>query len=137
MSFVIAAPEMLISAAIDLSNIGSTLRAAHAAAAVPITGVLAAAEDEVSAAIAAVFSAHGESFEALGAQAAAFQTEFVRALTGAATAYAGVEAPAPPRCNACSATAPWVCPVGLAVRPATRWRSSWMAAAFRYPPRPT
>ena len=33
MSYLVAAPEFLASAATDLSNIGSTLSAAHAAAA--------------------------------------------------------------------------------------------------------
>jgi PE family len=72
MSSVIAAPEMITTAATDLRNIGSTLSAAHAVAATRTAGVLAAAEDEVSAAIAAVFSAHGQGFQALSAQAAAF-----------------------------------------------------------------
>jgi len=44
----VAAPEIMVSAAMDLSNIGSALTAAKAAAAAPTTGVLAAAEDEVS-----------------------------------------------------------------------------------------
>jgi hypothetical protein len=78
MSYVIAAPELMTSAATDLSNIGSTLTAAKAAAAAPTTGILAAAEDEVSAAIAALFSAHGRGFQALGAQAAAFHEQFVQ-----------------------------------------------------------
>ena len=52
MSYVIAAPEMIAAAATDLANIGSSLSEANAAAAAPTTGVLAAAEDEVSAAIA-------------------------------------------------------------------------------------
>nr|WP_306316092.1 PE domain-containing protein [Mycobacterium ostraviense] len=46
MSFVIAAPEMLAAAAAEMSHFGSSLRAANAAAAVRITGLLAAAEDE-------------------------------------------------------------------------------------------
>ena len=50
MSFLITAPEALGSAATDLTNIGSTLNAASNAANLPTTGVLAAAEDEVSAA---------------------------------------------------------------------------------------
>jgi PE family len=62
MSSLIAAPELITTAATDLANIGSTLNAAHAAA----------AEDEVSATIAALFSAHGQGFQALSAQAAAF-----------------------------------------------------------------
>jgi hypothetical protein len=57
MSFVMAVPEVLGTAATDLTNIGSALSAANAAAAAPTTGILAAAEDEVSAAIAALFSA--------------------------------------------------------------------------------
>jgi PE family len=87
MSFVVAAPEFLASAAMDLSRIGSTISSAHAAVVTPTTGVLAAAEDEVSAAIAAVFSAHGQGFQALSAQAAEFHAQFVRALNSAGSAY--------------------------------------------------
>jgi PE family protein len=84
MSFVIAAPEIMTSAATDLAIIGSNVNVANAAAAAPTTGVLAAAGDEVSAAIAAVFSAHGQGFQALGAQAAVFHEQFVQALTAGA-----------------------------------------------------
>src|SRR6516165_7653419 len=89
---VTAAPELITTAATDVSNIGSTLNAAHAAAAAHTTGVLVAAEDEVSAAIAAVFSAHGQGFHALGAQAAAFHDQFVKALSGAGCTYTAAEA---------------------------------------------
>jgi hypothetical protein len=81
MSYVIAAPEMMTAAATDVANIGSALSAAKAAAAAPTTGIVVAAEDEVSAAIAAVFSAHGRGFQALGARAAAFHEQFVQLLT--------------------------------------------------------
>jgi hypothetical protein len=91
-SFVNVVPEVLGTAASDLAGIGSTLNVAHAAAAAPTTGILPAAEDEVSAAIAAVFSAHGKGFQALGAQAAAFQEQLVRALTAGAESYTGAEA---------------------------------------------
>lgn len=64
MSFVIAAPEALDSAATDLVVLGSTLGAATAAAAAQTTGIVAAAHDEVSAAIAALFSAHGQAYQA-------------------------------------------------------------------------
>ncbi len=84
MSFVVAAPDVLGTAAADLSNIGSTLGAANAAAAAPTTGVLAAAEDEVSAAIAAVFSGHAQAYQAMSAQAAGFHAQFVQALTAGA-----------------------------------------------------
>ncbi len=83
MSFVIAAPEAVASAASNLASIGSTIGEANAAAAAPTTGVVAAAEDEVSAAIATLFSSHAQDFQALGAQAAAFHSPFVPALTGA------------------------------------------------------
>jgi triacylglycerol lipase len=91
MSYVIAAPEFVTVAASDLATIGSTIRSAHAAAGAT-TQIVAAAEDEVSAAIAAVFSAHGQGFQALGAQAAAFHAQFVQALNANAGSYAGAEA---------------------------------------------
>jgi PE family len=75
-----------------LSNIGSAMSAANAAAAGPTTAVLAAAEDEVSAAVASLFSGHGQAFQALSAQAAAFHAQFVEALNGAGGAYTATEA---------------------------------------------
>jgi len=59
------------SAASDLAGIGSGLTAANAAAAPSTTAVVAAAGDEVSAAIASLFSTHAQAFQAFGAQAAA------------------------------------------------------------------
>src|SRR5262249_30520147 len=44
-----------------------------------------------SAAVASLFSGHGQQFQALSAQAAAFHAEFERALNGAGSAYAAVE----------------------------------------------
>ena len=114
MSTLIATPELITMAAKDLSNIGSTLSAAKSAAAAPTTGVLAAAEDEVSAAIAVVFSAHGQRFQALSAQAAAFHDQFVQTLTAGAGSYVGAEAAnvaafaANPAASAAAAqVAPW------------------------------
>src|SRR6516165_12822303 len=80
MSYVVAVPEFVASAASDLAAIGSRLSAAHLAAAVPTTAVVAAAGDEVSAAIASLFSGHAQ--QALSAKAAVFHTQFVQALTG-------------------------------------------------------
>src|SRR6516164_199991 len=91
-SFVLASPDVLASASSDLAGIGSAIREANAAAAPSTTGILVAAEDEVSAAIAAVFSAHGQGFQALNAQAAAFHEQFVQALTAGAGSYASAEA---------------------------------------------
>jgi hypothetical protein len=92
MSFVTAAPEMVASAASDLASIGSSLSEAHAAAAGPTTAVVAAASDEVSAAIASLFSSHAKGFQALGAQAASFHDQFVGLMRGASAQYASAEA---------------------------------------------
>ena len=91
MSFVIAAPEMMTAAASDVASIGSTLSAANAAAAAPTSGIGAAAGDEVSAAIAVLFSRHAQAYQALGAQAAAFHEQFVQALSAGAGSYVGAE----------------------------------------------
>jgi hypothetical protein len=92
MSFVIAAPEMVTDAAKNLASIGSTISAANATAAAPTTAVLAAAGDEVSAAIATLFSEHASAYQTLSAQAATFEAQFVQALSGASSAYAATEA---------------------------------------------
>src|ERR1700741_3130982 len=92
MSFVFVAPDQVTGAATDLASIGSTISAAHAAAAAPTTGVLAAAADEVSTAIAALFSGHGQAFHALSSRAAAYHAQFVQNVTSGGAAYAGTEA---------------------------------------------
>jgi hypothetical protein len=92
MSFVIAAPEMVTDAATNLASIGSAISAANAAAAAPTTGMLAAADDEVSAATATLFSQQASTFQALSAQAAAFHAQLVQTLNAGAGAYAATEA---------------------------------------------
>ena len=54
--------------------------------------MIAAGGDEVSAAIASLFSSHGTAFQALSAQAAAFHSQFVQALTAGAGSYVSAEA---------------------------------------------
>jgi PE family len=54
--------------------------------------VAAAATDEVSESIAALFGAHAQAYQALSAQAASFHRQFVRAPTAGADSYAGAEA---------------------------------------------
>ncbi|WP_151069127.1 PE family protein, partial [Mycobacterium tuberculosis] len=71
MSYVSVLPATLATAATEVARIGSALSLASAAA-VPTSGLLAAAGDEVSAAIAALFSSHGQQYQAMSAQAAAF-----------------------------------------------------------------
>jgi hypothetical protein len=92
MSYVIAAPEMMTSAASDLATIGSNVNAAHMAAAARTTAVLPAAPDGVSTGIAQLFSQHAANYQALAAQAAAFNNQFVQNLTAGAGAYINIEA---------------------------------------------
>src|SRR3984885_14858064 len=92
MSFVIAAPELVQGAAQDGAGIGSSLAEATSTAAGPTTGVVAAAQDEVSLAIASMFGNFGAEFQALSAQAQAFHAQFVSAMNGSAAAYVGAEA---------------------------------------------
>jgi PE family len=91
MSSLIAIPELMESAAQDLAGLGSTLDQARAAASTPTTGIIAAAEDEVSAAVASAFGSFGKEYQALSAQAAAFHDAFVNLLNGGADAYLGTE----------------------------------------------
>jgi hypothetical protein len=92
MSAVIATPELMVQAATDLASIGSTVNAAHMAAAPPTLSVLPAAADEVSAAIAHLFSVHAQDYHALAGKAAAFQEQFMQHMTAGANAYASAEA---------------------------------------------
>lgn len=92
MSYVVALPELMSAAATDVSSIGSAVATANQGVAAVTTAVLAAAEDEVSGAIAALFSAHGEGYQVLSAQVAVYQERFTQALAGAAGAYASAEA---------------------------------------------
>jgi hypothetical protein len=91
MSFVSVVPDIVTAAAGNLAEIGSAMSAANAAAATPTTGLLAMANDEVSAAVTAVFSSHAQAYQNLGAQAAAFHDQFVSALNGGAGAYVATE----------------------------------------------
>ena len=90
MSFVVAVPETLAAASVDVGSIGSAVSAAAAARAT--TGVVAAAEDEVSTAIASLFSGHAQQYQALSAQAVAFHDQFVQILNSGARLYASTEA---------------------------------------------
>jgi hypothetical protein len=92
MSFVIAVPEMVQAAAENLAGVRATLSEASAAAAGPTTAVVAAAEDQVSAGVAALFGAFGQEYQALSAQTQAFHEQFVNLLNAGAGAYLGAEA---------------------------------------------
>jgi len=92
MSFLLVAPDMLETAAADVTQIGSAINAGNLAAAIPTTEVTAAAADEVSTAIAALFGAHAKEYQAAAALAATYHEQFVRGLSAAAASYAGEEA---------------------------------------------
>jgi PE family/Histidine phosphatase superfamily (branch 1) len=92
MSLVLVAPDLLETAAADVAQIGSAVTAGNLAAALPTTELAAAGADEVSAAIAAVFGAHAQEYQAAAARAATYYEQFVRTLGAAAAAYTGAEA---------------------------------------------
>jgi hypothetical protein len=92
MPYLVTIPEYMAAAATDLANIGSTIRAANAAAAGPTSGLLAAGADEVSAAVTSLFAQHAQAFQALGAQAGTFHQKLVQLLNTAEGMYASAEA---------------------------------------------
>ncbi len=92
MSNVLALPEVMSAAATNVDSIGSAVTTASHGAASATTKLLAAAQDEVSVAIAALFGTHGQAFQSASAQATAFHQKFVQTLTGAAGSYAAAEA---------------------------------------------
>ncbi len=92
MSGLITDPEILASTTGELDAIGSAIGAARASAAAPTTGFVAAAQDEVSAAVAKLFSAYGTEYQALLTAAEAFHSEFTQRLAAAGSAYAQAEA---------------------------------------------
>lgn len=91
MSFVTTQPEALTAAANSLQAIGSAMAAQNAAAAVPTTGVVPAAADEVSALTATQFVAHASLYRAVSAQAEAIHEMFVNTLGTSAGSYAATE----------------------------------------------
>jgi PE family len=92
MSGVIAVPEVMTSAAMDLATIGSNLSAAHAVAATPTLAVQPAAADEASTGVAHLFAQHARDYQALAGQAAAVHEQLVQHVTGSAASYASAEA---------------------------------------------
>jgi hypothetical protein len=82
----------MATAAADLAAIGSTIDEAGAAAAGRTTGVVAAAADEVSESITALFNAYAQEWQALIGRATVFHSEFAQALAATGNAYANAEA---------------------------------------------
>jgi hypothetical protein len=92
LSFMSVNPEALGPAAQNLSGIGSAIRSANTTAGVSTTQVAAAAQDEVSAAIAGAFGSYGQQYQALITQAGQFHDRFVGLLNAGAGSYASTEA---------------------------------------------
>jgi len=91
MSFVIATPDLVESAAQSLASIRLSLAEAAATVTAPTTGIATAAQDEVSVAIASLFGKFGQEFQALSAQAQAFHEQFVSLMNAGSGAYVSAE----------------------------------------------
>ncbi|AYE93878.1 hypothetical protein C0J29_02805 [Mycobacterium paragordonae] len=91
MAYVVATPDFLTAAAGDLAALGSTVTAAGAVAAHSTTSLLAAAEDEVSTAVATLFSAFGREYQAVARQTSQYQEGLALRLATTANAYQATE----------------------------------------------
>jgi len=127
MSFLALSPDVLGAAAQQVSGIGAGIAQAHAAAVPVTTSVVAAAGDEVSAAIAALFRSHAQAFQAAGVQAGAFHTAFAQALSGAGGVYTVTEAASVPLLGALTSQGPWTPLVG----PSLPYFSPWQLLTGR------
>jgi hypothetical protein len=92
MSFVTTLPEALAAAAAKLEGIGSGMAAQNAAAAAPTTAIAPAAADEVSALQATQFTAFGNLYQSVSAQAQAIHQQLVNGLGTSAGSYGATEA---------------------------------------------
>ncbi len=92
MSFVTTLPEALAAAAAQLEGIGTGMAAQNAAAAAPTTAIAPAAADQVSALQATQFSAFGNLYQSVSAQAQAIHQQLVSALGSNAGSYGATEA---------------------------------------------
>lgn len=92
MSLVSVTPDVVGAASANIEQIGSALRAAHAAAAAQTTAIAAPAADEISQAITSFFGTAAQDYQALSARAAAFHENFVSTLNAGAGQYVAAEA---------------------------------------------
>jgi PPE-repeat protein len=92
MSFVTTQPEALAYAAGKLEGIGTSLAGQNASAAASTTGVAPAAADEVSALQATQFSAYGNLYQQVSAEATAINQAFVQMLGLSGDSYGATEA---------------------------------------------
>jgi PE-PPE domain/PE family len=92
MTTLLTEPQLITTAAANVTEIRSAIAAAKAAAAGPTTGMAAAAADEVSAATAKLFGTYAQAYQSVLARAGVFHEEFAAALASAGNAYAQAEA---------------------------------------------
>lgn len=92
MSFVTTQPEALSATASTLQQLGTSMTAENASAAAPTTELVPAAADEISALQAAQFSAYGNLYQQVSAQAAAMHQMLVNTLGSSAGSYGTTEA---------------------------------------------
>ncbi|WP_155769389.1 PE family protein, partial [Mycobacterium asiaticum] len=92
MSFLTVVPEALGLAVRELSGIGSTITAANVLAAGQTTNLVAAAEDEVSTALAALFGSHARGYQTISAHISAVHEQLVSGVQAGAESYALAEA---------------------------------------------
>ncbi|WP_155769347.1 PE family protein, partial [Mycobacterium asiaticum] len=90
-SHVFVSTDGVSAAAGDLRRLGEALRVATGAAGPATVGIVPLAGDEVSAAVARLFGAYGQEYQALSVQVGLFHDRFVQALSAGAGAYAGAE----------------------------------------------
>jgi len=91
LSFVSVVPDGVSSAAGNLESIGSTLNIANNSAAAPTAGLVPVAADQVSAAVTAAFAQHAQDYQFIGAQVAAFHSQFVNTLNAGLGQYVDTE----------------------------------------------
>lgn len=91
MSFVSLVKDDVRLAVAQVDEFGNAVKAAQSVTLAPTTGIAAAARDEVSAAVAAVFSSHGRTFQSLCTQAVAFNEKFTGTLVSALSSYVSTE----------------------------------------------
>ena len=91
MSYLTVSPDLMATAAASLEEIRSAIGAASAAATLPTTGLAAAAADEVSEAVAALFGTYGAQYQTVVGQVGSLQQQFAQKVAAGALAYAQTE----------------------------------------------
>ncbi len=98
MSYVYVEPGALTAAAAELAGINSSVSAANAAAGLPFVWVPGSAGDQISKALATLFSEVGQEFQTLITEFETVSGQFRRALTQAERRASEVLMCSPCRC---------------------------------------